>query len=141
MLFVENIFLYNAYRQPVGEADELVPSVADTFHVVVEGEASRWAVVDPPQLALGPGEEAPVWVHFRPPRSPDTLPGSVPFAVAVASTVDPVGGAWSIEEATNRIEAEAAAGPAETRSSIRRRPTVPTKSLRLKWHDGIQERF
>ena len=62
---------------------------ADTFHVVVEGDASRWAVVDPPRVSLGPGEEAPVWVHFRPPRSPDTVPGSVPFAVAVASTADP----------------------------------------------------
>ena len=80
--------------EPGAEAEIVVlvrntGEVADTFHVVVEGEASRWAVVDPPQLALGPGEEAPVWVHFRPPRSPDTLPGSVPFAVAVASTVDP----------------------------------------------------
>jgi hypothetical protein len=61
----------------------------DTFHVVVEGDAARWAVVDPPNVSLGPDEEAPVWVHFRPPRSPDTIPGSVPFAVAVASTTDP----------------------------------------------------
>jgi hypothetical protein len=61
----------------------------DTFHVVVEGDASRWGVVDPPHITLGPGEEGPVWVHFRPPRSPDTRPGTVPFAVAVASTTDP----------------------------------------------------
>jgi hypothetical protein len=80
--------------EPGAEAETVVlvrntGEAADTFHVVVEGEAARWAVVDPPQLSLGPGDEAPVWVHFRPPRSPDTLPGSVPFAVAVASTVDP----------------------------------------------------
>src|SRR4051794_34644669 len=61
----------------------------DTFHVVVQGDASRWAVVDPPSLTLAPGEEGPVWVHFRPPRTSETTPGSVPFAVAVASTKDP----------------------------------------------------
>jgi hypothetical protein len=80
--------------EPGAEAETVVlvrntGEVADTFHIVVEGDASRWAVVDPPQLSLGPGDEAPVWVHFRPPRSPDTLPGNVPFAVAVASTADP----------------------------------------------------
>ena len=80
--------------EPGAEAETVVlvrntGDATDTFHVVVEGDASRWAVVDPPHVALGPGEEAPVWVHFRPPRSPDTLPGSVPFAVAVASTADP----------------------------------------------------
>ena len=80
--------------EPGAEAETVVlvrntGAGADTFHVVVEGEASRWAVVDPPHVSLGPGEEAPVWVHFRPPRSPDTKPGSVPFAVAVASAADP----------------------------------------------------
>lgn len=62
---------------------------ADVFHVVVQGAASAWAVVDPPSLHLGPGEEAPAWVHFRPPRSSDTPPGVVPFAVAVAASGDP----------------------------------------------------
>ena len=60
----------------------------DVFHVVVQGEASAWAVVDPPSLSLAPGEEAPAWVHFRPPRSFDTPPGAVPFAVAVAASGD-----------------------------------------------------
>ena len=80
--------------EPGAEAETVVlvrntGDAPDTFHVVIEGDASRWAVVDPPNVSLGPGEEAPVWVHFRPPRSPDTLPGSVSFAVAVASTADP----------------------------------------------------
>ena len=61
----------------------------DVFHVVVQGEASAWALVDPPSVSLAPGQEAPVWVHFRPPRSSDTPPGRIPFAVAVASTRDP----------------------------------------------------
>jgi hypothetical protein len=61
----------------------------DTFPVVVQGDAARWAVVDPPSLTLAPGEEAPVWVHFRPPRASETSPGPVSFAVAVASTKDP----------------------------------------------------
>ena len=62
---------------------------ADVFHVVVEGGASPWAVVDPPTLSLAPGEEAPAWIHFRPPRASETPPGRVPFAVAVASSGDP----------------------------------------------------
>lgn len=61
----------------------------DVFHVVVQGQASAWAVVDPPALTLGPAEESPVWVHFRPPRSFDTAPGGIAFAVAVASARDP----------------------------------------------------
>lgn len=61
----------------------------DVFHVVVQGDASAWAVVDPPSLRLAPGEEAPAWVHFRPPRSFDTPPGAVPYAVAVAASGDP----------------------------------------------------
>lgn len=80
--------------EPGAEAETVVlvrntGDADDTFHVVVEGDASRWAVVDPAQLTLGPGEEGPVWVHFRPPRSPDTRPGPVSFTVAVASTTDP----------------------------------------------------
>lgn len=80
--------------EPGAEAETVVlirntGDTADTFHVVVQGEASKWAVVDPSSLTLAPGEEGPVWVHFRPPRSPDTVPGSVPFAVAVASARDP----------------------------------------------------
>lgn len=80
--------------EPGAEAETVVlvrntGATADVFHVVVQGEASAWAVVDPPSVSLEPGQEAPVWVHFRPPRSSDTPPGVVPFAVAVASTGDP----------------------------------------------------
>jgi hypothetical protein len=80
--------------EPGSEAETVVlvrntGDMDDTFHVVVQGDASRWAVVDPPSLTLSPGEEAPVWVHFRPPRMSETTPGPVPFAVAVASTRDP----------------------------------------------------
>lgn len=80
--------------EPGAEAETVVlvrntSEDADVFHVVVQGEASAWAVVDPTSVHLGPGEEAPVWVHFRPPRSFDTPPGSVSFAVAVASSGDP----------------------------------------------------
>lgn len=80
--------------EPGAEAETVVlvrntGEVADVFHVVVQGAASAWAVVDPPSLRLGPGEEAPAWVHFRPPRSSETPPGAVPFAVAVASSGDP----------------------------------------------------
>jgi hypothetical protein len=80
--------------EPGAEAETVVlvrntGEETDVFHVVVQGAASAWAVVSPPTLRLAPDEEAPVWVHFRPPRSFDTPPGVVPFAVAVASTADP----------------------------------------------------
>lgn len=63
--------------------------VADTFHVSVEGLVAPWAVVDPLHLRLDPGEEGPVWVRFRPPRSPHTAPGRLPFSVVVGSEEDP----------------------------------------------------
>ena len=80
--------------EPGAEAETVVlvrntGEAPDVFHVVVQGDASGWAVVDPPSLRLAPGEEAPAWVHFRPPRSFDTPPGAVPYAVAVASSGDP----------------------------------------------------
>lgn len=80
--------------EPGAEAETVVlvrntSDEADVFHVVVQGPASAWAVVDPTSVRLGPGEETPVWVHFRPPRSFDTPPGPVTFAVAVASSGDP----------------------------------------------------
>ncbi len=80
--------------EPGAEAETVVlvrntGDAPDVFHVVVQGEAAPWSLVDPPSLSLAPGEEGPVWVHFRPPRAPDTVPGSIPFAVAVASSHDP----------------------------------------------------
>lgn len=80
--------------EPGAEAETVVlvrntSDETDVFHVVVQGPASAWAVVDPTSVTLRPGEEAPVWVHFRPPRSFDTPPGPVAFAVAVASSGDP----------------------------------------------------
>lgn len=62
---------------------------ADAFHVAVRGEAAPWAAIDPPLVTLDPGEEAPVWVRFRPPRSPSTLPGPVAFSVVVSSREHP----------------------------------------------------
>lgn len=80
--------------EPGAEAETVVlvrntGEVADTFHVVVQGDVASWAIVDPPSVVLEPGAEAPVWLHFRPPRSPDTVPGPVVFDVAVAALGDP----------------------------------------------------
>lgn len=80
--------------EPGAEAETVVlvrntGDTRETFHVVVQGPASPWAVVDPPSVTLDPATEAPVWVHFRPPRSPDTTPGHVPFDIAVAASGDP----------------------------------------------------
>lgn len=62
---------------------------ADDFDVVVQGPASAWAAVEPRRLTLQPGEEAPAWVRFHPPRDTSTKPGATPFAVVVASRTDP----------------------------------------------------
>lgn len=80
--------------EPGAEAETVVlvrntGEAADTFHVVVQGQAASWAIVDPPSVVLEPGAEAPVWLHFRPPRSPFTTPGPVVFDVAVAALGDP----------------------------------------------------
>lgn len=61
----------------------------DAFHVAVRGAAASWASIDPQSVTLEAGEEAPVWVRFRPPRSPATLPGPVPYSVVVASREHP----------------------------------------------------
>lgn len=79
--------------EPGAEAETVVlvrntGEARDTFHVVVQGPAAGWAVVNPPSVTLDPETEAPVWVHFRPPRSPDTTPGRVPFDIAVAASGD-----------------------------------------------------
>lgn len=80
--------------EPGAEAETVVlvrntgPRV-DTFHVIIQGPAAAWAIVDPPSVKLQPGAESPVWVHFRPPRSPDTVPGRVVFDVVVAALGEP----------------------------------------------------
>ncbi|HET9442003.1 MAG TPA: hypothetical protein VFO65_01700, partial [Acidimicrobiales bacterium] len=79
--------------EPGAEAEAVVVvgnagSDADRFDVRVQGPAAGWARVEPAELSLAPGEEVPVSVRFRPPRSPDTTPGLRPYSVVVASQGD-----------------------------------------------------
>ena len=61
----------------------------DVFDIVVQGAAAPWASVEPAVVELAPGQEAPVWLRFHPPRSATTAPGPTPFDVAVVSRHDP----------------------------------------------------
>lgn len=75
--------------------------VAADFHVAVEGPAAGWATVEPATLTLAPAEEAAAWVCFRPPRSPETRPGDVPFSVVVQSGAD--GEVETVKEGVVRV--------------------------------------
>jgi hypothetical protein len=80
--------------EPGSEAETVVlvrntGDAPDQFHVTVQGPAAAWAAVEPSVLTLDAGAEAPAWVRFRPPRSPETVPGDVPFTVVVAPRSDP----------------------------------------------------
>ncbi len=87
-----------------GETVALVRNTGEAggdFRVTVRGPAAAWASVEPSTLTLAPGEEAPAWVCFRPPRSADTRPGDIPYTVVVES---PAGiGADSREEGVVRV--------------------------------------
>lgn len=65
--------------------------VVDEFTCDVVGEAAPWAVAEPATLSLFPDAEDTVVVHFRPPRTPRTPAGSVPFGVRITSREDPEG--------------------------------------------------
>ena len=87
-----------------GETVALVRNTGEAggeFRVSVRGPAAAWASVEPSTLTLAPGEEAPAWVCFRPPRSADTRPGDIPYTVVVES---PAGAGFdSVEEGVVRV--------------------------------------
>jgi hypothetical protein len=65
--------------------------VVDSFALTVLGDAAGWAVCEPEDVSLFPGQDETVRILFRPPMSPDLPHGPVPFAVRVASSEDPPG--------------------------------------------------
>ncbi len=87
--------------EPGGEATSELTihnagSVVDSFTVEPLGEAAAWTVVEPAELPLFPGADGSVLLRFRPPRSPSTRAGHVPWAVRVTSRENP---AWTwVEE-------------------------------------------
>lgn len=68
-------------------------SVVDQFTFEGLGAGAAWIDAEPEVLSLFPGAEGTVTIHFRPPRSPNTVPGPTPFGVKVVSSEDPMGSA------------------------------------------------
>ncbi len=68
-------------------------SVVDQFTFQGLGAGAAWIEAEPEVLSLFPGAEGTVTIHFRPPKSPNTPPGAIPFAIKVVSGEDPTGSA------------------------------------------------
>lgn len=65
--------------------------VVDEFTLEVLGDAATWATVTPLTIPLFPGKDAIAMITFRPPRTPQTTAGQMPFGVRVQSREDPAG--------------------------------------------------
>jgi len=59
--------------------------VVDAYAVEVLGPAAAWTDVEPATVSLFPGSNGVALLTFRPPRTPDALAGTLPFAVRVQS--------------------------------------------------------
>jgi len=64
--------------------------VVDQFHVLVLGEAARWADTGD-AITLMPGQEGVTRVMFRTPRASTTVAQAIVFGIQVTSTEDPAG--------------------------------------------------
>jgi hypothetical protein len=78
-----------------------VGQVVDEFHVVVLGDAARWAETGPP-VRLMPAQEGAARVVFRPPRASTTDAQAIVFGIQVSSTEDPAG--VVVEEALLNVQ-------------------------------------
>jgi hypothetical protein len=63
--------------------------VVDALSLEPVGNLAEWAVVEPAELGLLPGEEATVRVRYATPRDSTVLAGSYPVALRVVSREDP----------------------------------------------------
>jgi hypothetical protein len=63
--------------------------VVDALSLEPVGNLAEWAVVEPAELGLLPGEEATVHVRYATPRDSTVLAGSYPVALRVISREDP----------------------------------------------------
>jgi beta-lactam-binding protein with PASTA domain len=64
-------------------------TIVDQASLQVEGDAARWAVVEPSTLNIYPGESGTSTLRFFPPRSPHTPSGPARFALRAVSHEDP----------------------------------------------------
>jgi hypothetical protein len=62
--------------------------VVDQFSLEVLGDASGWALVEPPTVSLFPGAESVARIRFKPPRVSSVRSRAIPFAVRVRSRED-----------------------------------------------------
>lgn len=63
--------------------------VVDALHLEPVGNLAEWAVVEPSEVGLLPGEETTVRVRYATPRDSTVLAGSYPVALRVTSREDP----------------------------------------------------
>jgi hypothetical protein len=61
----------------------------EAYHLAPVGEPAAWAVVDPPQLSVYPGDEDRARVTFAPPRTATMTTGQQPFGVQVTPSEHP----------------------------------------------------
>lgn len=62
-------------------------SLVDQFQVRVTGPPGAWVEAEPPTVAVFPGQEVPVTLHFRPPREVRVPAGTAPFRVVASSVL------------------------------------------------------
>jgi hypothetical protein len=65
--------------------------VVDSFTLTPLGVPEEWVRVEPPALSLFPGAAGTLSVTVSPPRRPDVLPTTAPFALRVVSSEQPAG--------------------------------------------------
>jgi hypothetical protein len=65
--------------------------IVEAYRFEVVGVPSAWSTVEPAELSLYPGTAETVTLTLRPPRTPDTPVGPVPFAVRVLPVERPEG--------------------------------------------------
>ena len=63
--------------------------VVEEFRLELVGPVAAYAVVEPAQLRLFPGDEGEATVRFQPPRDASVLAGSTSFGVRVTPVADP----------------------------------------------------
>lgn len=85
-------------------------TVVDAVNLALEGLHADWYTLAGADLSLFPGDSAQVDLLLHPPSSVDTLAGSYPFEVHVASRVDPTQSATAASslgiEAVGRLGVE-----------------------------------
>ncbi|MGH6655099.1 MAG: hydrolase, partial [Actinocrinis sp.] len=65
-------------------------TVVDSFTFEVLGDPAPWALAEPAELSLFPGQGGTATLRFTPPVDPGLTPGPRPYAVRITSNEDPL---------------------------------------------------